>query len=60
MNQTLLPNAQKIAFIQANWHADIVAEARKSFIKNVEPAGIAEKDIEIIDVPGSLWWYLSP
>jgi len=54
MNQTLLPNAQKIAFIQANWHADIVAEARKSFIKNVEPAGIAEKDIEIIDVPGSL------
>ncbi len=54
MNQTLLSSTQKIAFIQANWHADIVGEARKSFIKNMAPAGITEKDIEIIDVPGSL------
>jgi 6,7-dimethyl-8-ribityllumazine synthase len=54
MNQTLLPNAQKIALIQANWHADIVEQASKSFIKNMAPAGITEKDIEVIDVPGSL------
>ncbi len=55
MNQTNhLPTNQKIAFIQAGWHADIVAEARKSFTNDLEQAGILSSKIEIFDVPGSL------
>lgn len=57
MNQikkTKLPQNQKIAFIQANWHADIVGEARKSFISNMEEAGVSRNDIDVYDVPGSL------
>jgi len=53
MNQILKPN-QKIAFIQANWHADIVGEGRKSFVAEMEQAGIGADKIEIFDVPGSL------
>lgn len=49
-----LPSNQKIAFIQAGWHADIVGEGRKSFISNMEEAGISANNIEIFDVPGSL------
>ena len=54
MNQ-ILPTNQKIAFIQAGWHADIVAEARKSFIKEMnDQAGVTEQSIDVFDVPGSL------
>lgn len=54
MNQTYLKPNQKIAFIQANWHADIVGEGRKAFISNMEKAGVATNKIEVFDVPGSL------
>ncbi len=56
MNQTLpkLPMNQKIAFIQAGWHNDIVGEARKSFIEKMKEAGATTDKIEIFDVPGSL------
>lgn len=55
INQTnLLPQNQKIAFIQANWHADIVGEARKAFVKDMEAAGIKPDHIDVYDVPGSL------
>lgn len=53
MNQ-ILPTNQKIAFVQANWHADIVGEGRKSFIAEMEKAGVSADNIEIFDVPGSL------
>ena len=54
MNQTYLPPTQKIAFIQAAWHSDIVGQARISFVKDIVASGIAEDKIEIFDVPGSL------
>ena len=53
MNQILKQN-QKIAFVQANWHADIVGEGRKSFIAEMKKAGVSSDKIEIFDVPGSL------
>lgn len=52
MNQTNL--TKKIAIIQANWHADIVGEARKAFIHDLGQAGIGGDKIDIFDVPGSL------
>ena len=54
MNQNNLPTNQKIAFIQAGWHSDIVAEARKSFINEMIKAGTPKDKVEIFDVPGSL------
>lgn len=56
MNQitTTLPTHQKIAFIQANWHADIVGQARNSFISKMKEAGVSADKVEIFDVPGSL------
>jgi len=57
MNQTpklKLPYNQKIAFIQAGWHSDIVGQARESFIKKMKEAGADSDDIAVFDVPGSL------
>lgn len=57
MNQitpkTLL-GGQKIAFIQAQWHDDIIGQGRESFISEMEKAGFASNQIDIFDVPGSL------
>lgn len=58
MNQTQevakLPTNQKIAFVQANWHADIVGEGRKSFVAEMSKAGVSKNQVDIYDVPGSL------
>jgi 6,7-dimethyl-8-ribityllumazine synthase len=53
---TIKPNfaAERVAFIQANWHAGIVAEGRKTFIEDMKAAGFPENNIDIYDVPGSL------
>lgn len=52
MNQ-ILQNT-KIAVIEAGWHADIVGEARKSFVENMGRQGVAEDRIDLYQVPGSL------
>ena len=50
----LLENGKRIAFIQANWHSEIVDQARLSFISEVEKFGIRENQIDCYEVPGSL------
>lgn len=54
MNQSY-PNKTsfKIAFVQARWHADIVDEARKSFIEELSAKAGANVEVEIFDVPGA-------
>ena len=42
--------AKRIAFIQAGWHRDIVAQCRLSFIAEMATLGFAESDIDVIDV----------
>lgn len=58
MNQTnQLPTINtdgRIAFIQAGWHADIVEQARLTFIEDMAKAGIPESRIDIFDIPGVL------
>jgi len=51
MNQT---QPLKIAFIQASWHSDIVRQSYAGFVTEVEKHGIHAKQIEVLDVPGSL------
>ncbi|MCD8571286.1 MAG: 6,7-dimethyl-8-ribityllumazine synthase [Alphaproteobacteria bacterium] len=62
MNQTTtttnqLPNIVtdgRIAFIQAGWHADIVEQARLTFVEDLAKAGIPESRVDIFDIPGVL------
>ena len=44
---------QNIAFIGANWHQDIVAQGRISFLEEVERQTGSTKQVDIFDVPGS-------
>ena len=44
----------RIAFIQASWHQDIVGQGRESFIAELTKAGFPKNNIDIYDVPGSL------
>ena len=46
--------AGKVAFICANWHREIVEEARVSFTAKVGAHGISDNQIDVFEVPGSL------
>lgn len=53
MNQ-LTMNPPRIAFIQANWHDDIVGKARQAFITILaEKHGIEESSVEVFSVAGA-------
>ena len=43
----------KLAYIQANWHADIVKQSYAGFVSGLE-GKIPESNIDVFDVPGSL------
>lgn len=43
----------RIAFVQANWHKDIVAQGRESFLEAFAAGGGAKERVDIFDVPGS-------
>lgn len=53
MNQILNQN-QKIAFIQADWHADIVGQGRDAFIQHLADNGISSDQIDVFTVAGVL------
>jgi 6,7-dimethyl-8-ribityllumazine synthase len=50
----VLPDGRRIAFIEAGWHSEIVANAREAFAETMIASGIAADDIEQLAVPGSL------
>lgn len=45
---------ERVAFIQSNWHTDIIEQGRKTFIEDMKRAGFPESNIDIYDVPGGL------
>jgi 6,7-dimethyl-8-ribityllumazine synthase len=47
------PRGQRIAFVQAQWHADIVEQARDAFLAEMERQGVPPGDIDVFDVPGA-------
>jgi 6,7-dimethyl-8-ribityllumazine synthase len=65
MNQSLKPTASsttssassggadRVAFIQASWHKDIVDRCRDSFLAEIAKLGIAAERIDIFAVPGA-------
>ncbi len=47
------PRGRRIAFVQAQWHADIVHQARDAFLAEMERQGIPPDSIDVLDVPGA-------
>lgn len=44
----------RIAWIEACWHQDIVSQARYAFVEDMAARGVAQSQIDVIEVPGSL------
>jgi 6,7-dimethyl-8-ribityllumazine synthase len=52
MDQKITSKNMKIAFVQANWHADIVDQSRVGFVDEITARGVNPKNIKIFKVPG--------
>ena len=48
-----IPDGRRIAFVQAQWHADIVHQARDAFLAEPERQGVPADTIDVFDVPGA-------
>ncbi|SFM55754.1 6,7-dimethyl-8-ribityllumazine synthase [Variovorax sp. OV329] len=44
---------QRIAFVQAQWHSDIVRQARDAFLEEMARLGVPRERIDVFDVPGA-------
>ncbi|NQV56249.1 MAG: 6,7-dimethyl-8-ribityllumazine synthase [Rhodospirillales bacterium] len=52
-NQTLKPGTETIAFIGANWHANIVVRCRDSFLEEIKTLSQGRVKAEVFGVPGA-------
>ncbi len=46
-------SASRVAFVQANWHKDIVDQGREAFLEAFESEGGSKDRVDVFDVPGS-------
>jgi 6,7-dimethyl-8-ribityllumazine synthase len=46
--------SDRIAFVQACWHKDIVDQGRDAFVTEIERQGLVREQIDFFGVPGSL------
>src|SRR5580704_11594335 len=44
---------QRVAFVQASWHRDVVEQCRIAFLEEIEARNIARAQIDLFEVPGS-------
>ncbi len=44
----------RIAFVQACWHREIVDQARDAFLASIEGLGYARSQVDLFEVPGTL------
>ena len=44
---------QRVAFVQASWHREVVEECRIAFLEEIERRGIARAQVDVFEVPGS-------
>src|ERR1700750_439745 len=45
---------QRVAFVQASWHREVVDECRIAFLGEIEARGIARAQVDLFEVSGSL------
>lgn len=53
MDQRSKLSSSRIAFIQSGWHADIIEQARRSFVAEMGKLGVARQAIDVVTVPGA-------
>ncbi len=46
-------SGDRIAFLQACWHREIVDQCRLSFVETIDTLGVSEDRIDFFEVPGS-------
>ena len=52
---TLVPlRNERIAFVQACWHREIVDQARDAFLDTIQGLGYAQGQVDLFEVPGTL------
>ena len=44
---------QRVAFVQASWHRDVVEECRIAFLDEIEARHISRTQVDLFEVPGS-------
>jgi 6,7-dimethyl-8-ribityllumazine synthase len=44
---------QRVAFVQASWHREVVDECRVAFLDEIEARGVARAQVDLFAVPGS-------
>src|ERR1700716_4405765 len=44
---------QRVAFVQAAWHRDVVEECRIAFLEEIEARHISRSQVDLFEVPGS-------
>src|SRR5438105_15352307 len=44
---------QRVAFVQAAWHRDVVEECRIAFLEEIEARHISRAQVDLFEVPGS-------
>lgn len=52
-NNSYNPSAQRLAFIHASWHTDIVLKCLEGFKKGLSERGYDVSQIDVIPVPGA-------
>src|SRR6185437_14574500 len=53
LNHPRFTKPQRVAFVQASWHRDVVEECRIAFLDEIEARGIARSQVDLFAVPGS-------
>jgi 6,7-dimethyl-8-ribityllumazine synthase len=53
VTSTEASRGRRIAFVQAQWHSDIVHQARDAFLEEMQRQGVPQDSIDIFDVPGA-------
>lgn len=53
LSATAVQGGQRIAFIEAQWHSDIVHQARDAFLAEMARQGVPLTSIDVFDVPGA-------
>jgi len=52
-NTRKIGDDRRIALVEAQWHADIVHQARDAFLAEMARLGVPRERIDVLDVPGA-------
>ena len=53
LSVTSASERKRIAFVEAQWHSDIVHQARDAFLAEMARQGFPDGQVDVIDVPGA-------